>query len=137
VDFSEGDNSDHSIKSYCKHCLSFGFTVPLKNRVYPNNEPIPHDSDQFLQCHECGLIVTIYDLEKEASIKNLVETVDNPFDSVKNEFLGIDSRTSIGRKNARKKRERQKQLDDIKDDEVRRQVSKGNTLISYIEHMPQ
>jgi hypothetical protein len=136
VDFSEGD-TDNSIKSYCKHCLSFGFTVPLKNRIYPNNEPIPPDSDQFLQCHECGLIVPIYELEKEASIKNLVETVDNPFDSAKNSFLGIDSRTSIGGKNARKKRERQRELEDIKDDEVRRELAKGHTLISYFEHVPQ
>jgi hypothetical protein len=136
VDFSEGDTDD-SIKSYCKHCLSFGFTVPLKNRIYPNNEPIPPDSDQFLQCHECGLIVPIYELEKEAEIKNLVEVVETPFDSAKNEFLGIDSRTSIGGKDARKKKQRQKELEDIKDDEVRREVSKGNTLISYIEDMPQ
>ena len=30
--------------------------------------------------------------------------------------IGIDSRTSVGGRNARKKRERQKALDDIKDD---------------------
>jgi hypothetical protein len=96
VDFSEGDNSDDEIVSYCKSCEKYGFKVRLKNRIYPNNEPIPADSDQFLQCHECGLIVPVYEIEKEASIKNLVETVDNPFDSAKNEFLGVDSRTFNG-----------------------------------------
>jgi hypothetical protein len=45
----------------------------------------------------------------------------------------LDHRTSVGGKNARKKRERQKQLEDIKDDEVKRELAKGNTLISYIE----
>jgi hypothetical protein len=136
VDFSEGDNDD-SIKSYCKHCLSFGFSVPLKNRIYPQGEPIPSDSDQFLQCHECGLIVPIYEIEKESMIKDVVETSDNPFDVAKNEFLGIDRRTSVGGKNARKKKERQKQLDEITDENLKAELAKGNTLISYSEYMPQ
>ena len=110
--------------------------VPLKNRIYPNNEPIPVDHDQWKQCHECGSIVPIYEIEKESSIKDVVETTDNPFDIGKS-FFGIDSRTSVGGKNARKKRETQKQLDDIKDDDVKKELAKGNTLISYIEHMPQ
>jgi hypothetical protein len=135
VDFSSDD--DEKPKSYCRECLKYGFSVPLKNRIYPNNEPIPVDADQFLQCHECGLIVPVYELEKEASIKNAVETIESPFEFAKNSFLGIDSRTSVGGKNARKKRERQRQLDDIKDDEVKRELAKGNTLISYTEYQPQ
>jgi hypothetical protein len=134
VDFSDDD--DDSIKSYCKHCIQFGFMVPLNNRIYPDNEPIPVDHDQWLQCHECGAIVPIYEIEKEATIKDIVETVDNPFDIGKS-FLGVDSRTSVGGKNARKKKERQRQLDDIKDDEVKRELSIGNTLISYFEYQPQ
>jgi hypothetical protein len=127
VDFSSDDDS----KTYCKHCLEYGFQVRLKNRIYPDNEPIPLDHSNFLQCHSCGLIVPIYEIEKEASIKDVIETSDNPFDIAKNSFLGIDSRK------ARKKKERQKQLDDIKDDEVKRELAKGNTLISYIEYQPQ
>jgi hypothetical protein len=134
VDFSE-DKEDEKI-SYCKECLEYGFSVPLKNRIYPNNEPIPPDHENFLQCHECGLIIPVYELEKESSIKDVVETSDNPFDTGK-DFLGIDSRTSIGGKNARKKRERQRQLEDIKDDDLKREIAKGNTLISYTEYQPQ
>jgi hypothetical protein len=29
------------------------------------------------------------------------------------------------------------ELDEIKDDDLKRELAKGNTLISYIEHMPQ
>ncbi len=117
-------------------CLQFGFKVKLRNRIYPNNEPIPVDHENYRQCHECGLIVPVYEIEKESSIKDVVETSDNPFDSGTS-FLGIDSRTSVGGRNARKKRERQKQLDDIKDDEVKSELAKGHTLISYIEYQPQ
>ncbi|MDW0152732.1 MAG: hypothetical protein QOK85_08460, partial [Nitrososphaeraceae archaeon] len=54
-------------------------------------QPIPVDHEKWKQCHECGLIVPVYELEKESSIKDVVETVDNPFDIGKS-FLGIDSR---------------------------------------------
>lgn len=104
VDFNEGNSEDNETVYYCSHCEKYGFKVRLTNRIYPDGEPIPQDSSNWLQCMECGNIVPIYELEKEASIKNLVETADNPFDVAKNEFLGIDSRTSIGDKNARKKR---------------------------------
>jgi len=66
----------------------------------------------------------------------VIETTDNPFD-IGTSFLGIDSRTTVGVKNARKKKERQKQLDDIKDDEVKRELARDNTLISYFEYQPQ
>jgi len=137
IDFTEDDNSDNEkIISYCKHCLEYNIRVPLRNRIYPNGEPIPVDHDQFRQCHSCGLIVPVYEIEKEASIKDVKEVSDNPFDTGK-DFLGIDSRTSIGGKNARKKRERQRQLEDIKDDDLKREIAKGNTLISYTEYQPQ
>ncbi|MFZ0316436.1 MAG: hypothetical protein WB501_09015 [Nitrososphaeraceae archaeon] len=57
-------------------------------------------------------------------IKDTVETAYNPF-GIGTSFLGIDSRTSLGGKNARKKKERQKHLDDIKDDDLKRELKKG------------
>jgi hypothetical protein len=131
VDFSSDE--DEKI-SYCKHCLKFGFMVQLKNRIYPDNEPIPVNHENWLQCHECGTIIPDYEIEKESSIKDVVvETTDNPFDIGKS-FLGIDSRTSIGGKNARKKKERQRQLEDIKDSDLKRELASGQTrLISYTE----
>ena len=127
VDFSEDDNANDSI-SYCKHCLSFGFEVPLKNRIYPDNEPIPVDHEDWKQCHECGSIFPIYELEKEASIKDVVETVENPFDMGKS-FLGIDSRS------ARRKMKKKKELfGDISDPDLKRELASGQTrLISYTE----
>lgn len=107
--------------------------VQLKNRIYPDNEPIPAGHDNFLQCHECRTIVPIYKIEKESSIKDVVETVDNPFDIGK-DFVGIDSRTLVNGKNARKKKERRRQIDDVKDPDLKRELASGQTqLISYTE----
>ena len=136
VDFNEGDyidGNDDSKKSYCKHCEQYGFKSILRNRIYPNIEPIPVDHDQWRQCHECGLIVPIYELQKESEIKDVIETTENPFDSAKDQFLGTDNRTSVGGKKARKKRERQKEFDYINDDDLKRELRKGSTLLSYSE----
>jgi hypothetical protein len=128
VDFNEDDyidDNDDAKKSYCKHCLEYGFKVPLRNRIY-QNEPIPSDHDQWRQCHKCGLIVPIYELEKEASIKDVVETVVHPFDAGK-DFLGIDSRKL-------KKRTQKDGMDYINDDDLKRELASGQTrLISYTE----
>ena len=131
IDFSSDDfNDNEKIISYCKHCLQYNLRVPLKNRIYPNNEPIPVDHENWLQCHECGSVIPVYEIEKESSIKDVVETSDNPFDSGK-EFLGIDSRK------ARKKKQRDKQFEDINDENLKADLKKGNTLLSYSEFMPQ
>ncbi len=97
VDFSEKEVEKFS---YCKHCLEYNIKVPLKNRIYPNNEPTPVDHENYLQCYECGTIVPVYEIEKEASIKDVVSTTDNPFDSGK-DFQGIDSRKARSKKKAR------------------------------------
>jgi hypothetical protein len=129
VDFSE-DKEDEKI-SYCKECLKFGFSVPLKNRIYPNNEPIPPDHESWKMCYECGSLVPVHELQRESEIKDVTEPTNNPFDQGK-EFLGIDSRK------ARNKREKQNQFDDIKDEDLKRELKSGQTqLISYSEYMPQ
>ena len=77
------------------------------------------------------MIVPVYELQKEPTIKDLVETVENPFDIAKNSFLGFDNRTSIGGKNARKKKE---MFGDINDHDLKRELASGKTrLISYTE----
>jgi hypothetical protein len=127
VDFS-GEFKENETISYCKHCLEFGFKVPLKNRIYPEGEPIPVDHDQFRQCHDCGLIVTIYELERESKIQDAVSVSDNPFDSGKL-FLGVDSRSA--RRKARKAKEN---FGDINDPDLKRELASHQTqLISYSE----
>jgi hypothetical protein len=80
----------------------------------------------------CGSIYAVNEVEKEATIKDAVEKIDNPLDISKNEILGVDSR-----KLTRKKRERKQQdYDWINDDDLKRELRKGSTLLSYSEHIP-
>lgn len=129
IDFSSDEFTDTDKKiSYCKHCLEYNLKVPLKNRIYPKGEPIPSDNDLFLQCHNCGLIVPVYELEKESELKDVVETIESPFDISKNQFLGLDSRKA--RKKARENKDR---FGDIQDKELLAELKSGSTLISYSE----
>ena len=117
--------------SYCKHCLDYGFQVPLGNRIYPEGEPKPADADQWKQCVDCGTIYPIHELEKKATITDVVETAERPFDSGK-DFLGIESR-----KLRKMQRKQQDDYDYINDEDLKRELRKGSKLLSYSEQIPQ
>jgi hypothetical protein len=131
VDFSSEEFKDEKV-SYCSHCLEYGFKVPLTNRIYPDNEPAP-DKDQWKMCLDCGSVFALYELERESKIQDAISTSDNPFD-IGTSFLGIDSRSS---KRKKRLKDRYKDLDYIKDENLKAELRKGRTLLSYIEYMPQ
>ena len=131
IDSSSDEFRDDDEVRYCPHCLDYGFKEKLRPRIYPANEPVPSDADNWKMCHECGSIYPVFELEKESQIKDVVETTDNPFDSGKS-FLGIDSR-----KLRMKKRKQKDSFDYIEDDDVKRELKKGHTLLSYSEEIPQ
>jgi hypothetical protein len=63
----------------------------------------------------------------KAMIKDVVETLESPFE-IGTSFSGIDSRASVNGKKARIKKERQKELDAIQDDDIEREIQKGNKV---------
>ena len=79
------------------------------------------------------MIVPVYELEKESKIKDVVETVENPFDIAKNEFLGTDSRSAKKRKRLRDK---EKEFNDISDSDLKRELANGQPPISNSNFMP-
>ena len=80
-------------------------------------------------CWECGTIYALYELSKESQITDVVQTTDSPFESGK-DFLGIGSRKLTN------KRGKEQELDYIEDEDVKRELKKGSTLLSYSEQMP-
>ena len=131
VDFSDEEFRDDEEFRYCSHCEQYGFKEKLGPRIYPANEPTPADKDQWKMCGVCGTIYAVYELEKESQIKDVAETIESPFESG-SEFLAIDSRKS------RKKRMKDKdEYDYIQDEDLKRELRKGHTLLSYSEEMPQ
>ena len=135
VDSSDDEFREDEPVYWCRHCLEYNFKIPLRNRVYPDNEPIPVDHDQWRQCLECGLIVPVYELQKESEIKDVLDTVTNPFDLAKDSILGVDNRQTTKKK--RRSRLKPDELDDIKDKTLKAELRKGSILLDYSEQMPQ
>lgn len=87
------DDSEDYIISYCSKCQSFGFLSELKERIYNTNEPIPSDSDNWLQCHRCGLVVAKVHAKWENEIVGIKDVSDSTsiYDSGKTVIETVNS----------------------------------------------
>jgi hypothetical protein len=120
-----GSDDEEQI-SYCVECRNLGVLSILQDRIYPPDEPIPHDHELWKQCYECGQIVPVYEAKKESRLEDFVETSDNPFDQGKS-ISGLNNKPS----KTRIQKQRQKLLERIeqeKDEDIKRELRKGNTV---------
>lgn len=79
---------------YCPYCIKRGYKILLGPKILMPNEPRPSDYENYLQCPTCYVEIPIYEMPKEETIKDTVETIDNPFDSCKFEVQTIKKRTA-------------------------------------------
>ena len=86
------------------------------------------DYDEWLECPTCYNVIPKYEIEKEATIKDEVETVESPFEN-QSKFLGVSKRTSKQGIKARKKRNKPHH----KDPEIQREIDQhGNDAVNII-----
>lgn len=131
IEFSDDEFKEDDEVRFCPHCLDYGFKEKLGPKILMPQEPRPVDYENWLQCVSCGTVYATHEVTKESEIKDVVETIDSPFDSGV-EFLGIDSR-----KSRNKKRKQDDDFDYINDEDLKRELKKGSKLLSYSEQMPQ
>jgi hypothetical protein len=124
MDFTEDEPEQ---VQYCKHCLDFNVRSPLKDRIYPDGQDEP-DKENWRMCYECGSVYAVYELDNEATVKDTIETIENPHEFSKSEVLGVDPR----RKKSRLEEE-EDEYEDIKEPELRAELKRGSELISYFE----
>ncbi len=125
-----GSDDEQLIISHCTRCKKQGFLSVLGERIYPTDEPIPHDHENWKQCHTCGQIVPIYEAKKESRLHDFVETSTNPFDQGKS-ITGLNNKV----KKSPFQKQRQILFDRIeqeKDEDIKRELRKGN-IIEIIE----
>ena len=65
----------------CPYCIDRGYRVLLGPKILMPNEPRPEDYENWLQCPTCYEVIPIYEAPKEETIKDRIETIDNPFDN--------------------------------------------------------
>ncbi|MDR4512608.1 MAG: hypothetical protein MRJ93_12990 [Nitrososphaeraceae archaeon] len=129
-------SSDPEDKRYCVHCESFGFPYKeLKPRVYQPHEyingQIPQDSENFLQCYECGTIYPVEHGKQESTIAGFKEVPETIHDSkrLKVEHF-VKPRHNRNNNSNRKVRREPEELDDF----IKDRIDRGNTLISYSDN---
>jgi hypothetical protein len=75
IDYEEEDET-----IYCPICENRGYLNRLGPKILGPNEPRPDDYDSWLQCPACDWLCPIFAVEKEETIKDMVETSDSPFE---------------------------------------------------------
>jgi hypothetical protein len=118
---------------FCPLCLKRGYQIRLGPKILLPNEPRPDDYENFLECATCGWICPIYEVEKEATINDTIETIDNPFEN-KNIIQSLPKRKSkTGKKIAARGRKRKRDKNKLHDDpdinlEMRRHGDRVNVV---------
>jgi len=112
-------NEDEPDPIYCPYCEKVGVKVKLQPRVYEDNQPLPYDADQWLQCYTCGKIIPIYAGKLDVEYGPVVDMVETHFD-VGSKFAGTDRRS-------KKKRRRVNRVQEETDPDILRE--KGNVKI--------
>lgn len=122
---------------FCSRCHEmFGVQARLGPRIMPLDEttgkpkPKPSDYQLWLECRNCGTVYAKHDTKVEAVIEPLVQTKSSPFD--KGKTNGVGKRKNKGRGN----NPRIKTRDDIKDEDLKRELRDGAVLISYSSSDP-
>jgi len=88
--------------------------------------PKPSDYDLWLECRNCGTVYPKHETKVEPVLEPIVEAQTNPFG--KSKVQGIErKRKSKGRGNNPRINTR----DEVKDEDLKRELKSGSVLISY------
>lgn len=123
-----GNIKKKDIPTYCPKC-NFGKLGP---RIYKDSEliadRIPYDADQWKMCHHCGHLVPVYDIPQEGQLTTDIEVIDTKF------RVNREEEHYEKPKHRRGFNERlQPKQDEIKDEELKKELKKGGRLLSYTE----
>jgi hypothetical protein len=123
--------------SYCEDCLKVKIHSPLRNRIYLDENgkitnPGP-DANKWRQCWTCGVIVGVYEAKPEVELDTLTEPRDNPFKFKEGHVSTEESRKFDRSGKTQRKRKLKQDLEQYKEEDLKADLRKGKTLISYHE----
>ncbi len=125
--YSDSEDFSHS---YCPNCESYGHYNVLKERIYHDSELIngdkPQDSENWVQCYRCGLIVATVHAKQESQIAGIRDVQETIYDSKR---LTVEHFIKPRKLKTINRRLNRVNLED--DPDVRRHLEKGSRLIRY------
>jgi hypothetical protein len=133
TDSDDDDNTDKVI-SFCPSCKNYGFNYLLKERIYPKDQPLPSDHENWMQCHTCGTIVSKVHAKRQDVITGIKEPDNNIHDYPGKVVIAVMNKKSIDRrrnfiKNLNKPdHSKGPENSDI---DLQQMLSKGKQLVSY------
>lgn len=145
VDVTDINNDSPDSRSnirWCPRCEELGIHNKLGNKIYlPDpqkpDEPviIPHDADNWLQCHKCGKVIPRYEArgEGELQIDSEFELIESPFDFAQPVIEPIRPSRKIDRsalQNRTQKKLRKKQLAAV-DSDIQAELKAGGEITSF------
>jgi lysozyme family protein len=71
------------IKAYLVYLRTKRKIYTLDSRIYPKDQPIPYDSDNWLQCYNCGQITSKVHTKQQNEIAPIVDPPETIHDSKK------------------------------------------------------
>lgn len=123
---------------YCTRCEElFGVEARLGPRIMPLDEatgkpiPKPTDYELWLECRNCGTVYAKHETKAEPVLDSVIKAKDNPFD--KGKIKGVEKRKKISK---RGNNPRVKQHEDMKDEDLQRDLKSGSILVSYSSSEP-
>jgi len=111
-------NEDEPDPLYCPRCEKVGLKIKLGPPIYPENEPIPYDADQWLQCPNCGRIAQ-HEAKIDVEYGPVVDMVETHFD--------VGSKFASPEYGKKKRRRRANRIQEEIDPDILRE--KGNVNI--------
>ena len=121
IDYEEEDET-----IYCPICENRGYLNRLGPKILGPNEPRPDDYDSWLQCPACDWLCPIFAVEKEETIKDMVETSESPNED-KLKFVSIPTRAREQGRKPRGKRTRKDKSRLHHDEDINREMKKHGT----------
>lgn len=138
LDPSIEDDEKYQKKEYCQRCLKLEILSQLTERSYPDlkpDDPLPSDHDKWRQCPRCGSCYMLQYVKRESRLMPAHGYIPESQADIGVPFVGsVHSRDKKQRETRLQKREREALLAQIKDDDVKVLLKKGDKLTSYYQN---
>jgi hypothetical protein len=116
---------------YCPFCIKRGYEIRLGPKILMPGQVRDEDYENWLCCSTCYVEIPIYQVEPEPTIKNTVETIDNPFEQGKLHLETIPKRNSPAGKNASAKKRRNK-IKPTNDEEINEEKRRHGDRVNVV-----
>ena len=84
---------EEETRSYCKKCLARGYELFMGPKILLPGQKRDEDYENWKMCPRCYDVVPDYELEQEATISDVIEKSESPFESGKTVIESLPNRT--------------------------------------------